>query len=145
MTRLLSVMANWPRRKKASRGVVATQLGLPRPALRKADCVVRDAFLARLINSSLISKGLNASNLRSVRMSAMTYSRVAVSISLEHMVVWTDARFTENNGRFAGSMSYLSALSQHHDQNHAPDREQGIADRVGDSVTKSRNLAFGTI
>jgi hypothetical protein len=29
-----SVSANWPRRKNASRGVVAIQFGLPRPALR---------------------------------------------------------------------------------------------------------------
>ena len=33
-TRLLSLIANCPRRKKASRGSVAIQLGLPRPALR---------------------------------------------------------------------------------------------------------------
>ena len=38
ITRLLSVMANWPSRKKPSRGVVAIQFGLPRPAFRKADC-----------------------------------------------------------------------------------------------------------
>ena len=50
ITRLLSVMANWPSRKKPSRGVVAIQLGLPRPALRKADCVVFDVFLASLIS-----------------------------------------------------------------------------------------------
>ena len=46
ITRLLSVMANWPSRKKPSRGVVATQLGLPRPAFRNADCVVREVFFA---------------------------------------------------------------------------------------------------
>src|SRR5207248_7172864 len=33
-TRLLSVTANCPRRKNASRGSVATQFGLPRPAFR---------------------------------------------------------------------------------------------------------------
>ena len=43
ITRLLSVQANWPSRKNASRGRVATQLGLPRPAFRNADCVVREA------------------------------------------------------------------------------------------------------
>ena len=36
MTRLLSVSANWPSRKNASRGVVAIQFGLPRPALSMA-------------------------------------------------------------------------------------------------------------
>ena len=33
-TRFDSCSANWPSRKNASRGVVATQFGLPRPALR---------------------------------------------------------------------------------------------------------------
>ncbi len=65
ITRRLSVTANWPSRKKPSRGVVAIQLGLPRPALRNADCVVREVFLASAISSSLISNGLSVSNLRS--------------------------------------------------------------------------------
>src|SRR5205814_9559894 len=72
ITRLLSVTANWPSRKNPSRGVVAIQLGLPRPAFRKADWVVLEVAFARLISSSLISKGLRASNFFSVRMSAMT-------------------------------------------------------------------------
>src|SRR5262249_56447375 len=71
-------------RKKPSRGVVATQLGLPRPALRNADCVVRDVFLASLISSSLISNGLRASNLRSVRMSVMPLSSRTNDRSEEH-------------------------------------------------------------
>ena len=33
-TRLLSMIANCPSRKNASRGSVAIQFGLPRPALR---------------------------------------------------------------------------------------------------------------
>ena len=48
ITRLLSVIANWPSRKKPSRGVVAIQLGLPRPALRKADCVVLRRLLGEV-------------------------------------------------------------------------------------------------
>jgi hypothetical protein len=40
------MIANWPSRKKPSRGVVAIQFGLPRPASRKADWVVLDASLA---------------------------------------------------------------------------------------------------
>src|SRR6185503_10707698 len=79
ITRLLSVMANWPSRKKPSRGVVAIQLGLPRPALRKADCVVLEVFLASWMSSSLISNGLKASNLRSVRISAMGRSQCSDS------------------------------------------------------------------
>ena len=57
MTRWLSVMANWPSKKKELRGSVAIQLGLPRPALRNADCVVLEVSLARLISSFLISNG----------------------------------------------------------------------------------------
>ena len=69
MTRVLSVIANWPSRKKPSRGRVAIQFGLPRPALRKArlDCeVVRRAIL---ISSSLISNGLSVSYLRRLMVS----------------------------------------------------------------------------
>ncbi len=62
ITRRLSVSANWPRRKKPSRGSVAIQFGLPRPALRNADCVVLDVFLASLASSSLISNGPIFSN-----------------------------------------------------------------------------------
>src|ERR1700741_2730564 len=69
MTRGLSVIANWPSRKKPSRGVVAIQLGLPRPALRNAVCVVREVFLASLISSSLISNGPNVSNFWSFKRS----------------------------------------------------------------------------
>src|ERR1700747_2013618 len=71
ITRLLSVIANWPSRKKPSRGVVAIQLGFPRPAFRNADCVVREACLASAISSSLISNGPNVSNLRSFMRSMM--------------------------------------------------------------------------
>jgi hypothetical protein len=66
------VRANWPRRKKPSRGSVAIQFGLPRPALRKAVCVVLDVFLASLISSSLISNGPILSNcVRSMAMGGL--------------------------------------------------------------------------
>src|SRR3974377_1332053 len=105
ITLLLSVMANWPSRKKPSRGVVATQLGLPRPAFRNADWVVRDVFLARLISSSLILNGLRASNLRSVMISVIT-------CSYQHGIadvagIW-EARLR------------LSHLGQQHDEDHSP-------------------------
>ena len=56
-TRLLSVMANCPSRKKASRGSVATQFGLPRPAFRKVSDDSSAAFVATLATKSLISNG----------------------------------------------------------------------------------------
>src|SRR6187551_2855172 len=56
-TRLHSVMANCPRRKNASRGSVATQFGLPRPAFRyesEFSCAVVEATFC---TKSLISNG----------------------------------------------------------------------------------------
>src|SRR5215510_5787820 len=139
ITRLLSVMANWPSRKKASRGVVAIQFGLPRPALRNADCVVRDVFLARLISSSLISKGLKASNFLRVRMSAMTYSWLQPCSDL--------GKDDQGVPNFVVRQCVFrrGALAQHHHQHHAPDRQQGVADGVGDRVAKPGNLALGAI
>src|SRR6185437_7317748 len=78
--RLLSVMANCPSKKKPSRGVVAIQFGLPRPAFRNAACVRFEVAFARLISSSLISKGLKASNFFRVKISAIGRSRALRSV-----------------------------------------------------------------
>jgi hypothetical protein len=48
-----------PSRKKASRGVVAIQFGLPRPALSIAALLALADSFAALMNMSLSSKGLN--------------------------------------------------------------------------------------
>ena len=56
-TRLLSVTANCPSRKNASRGSVATQFGLPRPAFRYEMDDSCAAFVATLARKSLISNG----------------------------------------------------------------------------------------
>src|SRR3982750_2587597 len=61
ITRRLSVIANCPRRKKASRGTVAIQLGFPRPALMKEVDDSADFACAALARKSLISKGLKTS------------------------------------------------------------------------------------
>src|SRR6266850_7964886 len=108
-TRLLSVMANWPRRKKASRGSVAIQLGLPRPAFRYAVDPAFEVFSAALARKSLISNGLRLSYSRRVR------------------------------------TSIVFLLRQHHDEDHAPDREQGIADGVGHGVAERGHLAVGPL
>src|SRR5262249_34890047 len=103
-------------RKKPSRGVVATQLGLPRPALRNADCVVREAFLARWINSSLISNGLKDSNLRSVRMSVTIYS------SWQAYSSPGGSADAVGDGRGQRRLwPTFPRLGQHHDQDHSPD------------------------
>jgi hypothetical protein len=67
MVRWLSVMANWPSRKKAERGSVAIQLGLPRPALRYAICEAFAVFAATFARSFLISNGLSVSYCCSVK------------------------------------------------------------------------------
>src|SRR4029453_1289262 len=61
-TRLLSVTANWPRRKNASRGSVATQFGLPRPAFRYDKEFSSAVFDATFWTKSLISNGPSLSN-----------------------------------------------------------------------------------
>src|SRR3989440_13032621 len=109
-TRLLSVIANWPSRKKASRGSVAIQLGLPRPAFRYVIDAAFEVLSAALIKKSLISKGLSVS-----------YSfRVRTSID-------------------------LFLLAQQNDEDHAPDRKQGIADGVGNGVAQRGHLALGAV
>ena len=41
--------------------------------------------------------------------------------------------------------SDLSASGQQHDDHHSPDRQQRVADRVGDGVAEPGNLALGAI
>src|SRR5882672_9794487 len=74
IVRRLSVMANWPSRKKPSRAAVAIQFGLPRPALRKATLLASLDLRASAISSSLISNGLNPSRRRSFRTSMCSSS-----------------------------------------------------------------------
>jgi len=74
------------KQENPSRGVVATQFGLPLPAFRKALCVVLEVFLASLISSSLISNGLKAAKFCSVKRSAMA-----------HLAVWRRDREVETN------------------------------------------------
>src|SRR4029077_1354715 len=61
-TRLLSVMANCPRRKNASRDSVATQFGLPRPAFRYDREDSSAEVDATFWTKSLISNGPSLSN-----------------------------------------------------------------------------------
>src|SRR5580765_713658 len=107
-TRLLSLTANCPSRKNASRGSVATQFGLPRPAFRyeiDASCAAFDATLAR---KSLISNGPNFSYCWYFRLCSMNVS------------------------------SGLSLLREQNDQDHAPNREQRVADGIGHCVAECR-------
>src|SRR6266436_848317 len=140
ITRVLSVSANWPSKKNPSRGVVAIQFGLPRPALRKADWVVLEVAFARLISSSLISKGLRASNFFSVRMSAMTCScflrdsggKLVTRVKLMSTALPVRAHC-------------FSPLSQQHHEHHAPYGQQRISNGVGDGIPQAWDLALGTV
>jgi hypothetical protein len=70
-------MANCPSREEASRGVVAIQLGFPRPALRNADCVVREVSPGQLDQLVLISNGLGVSKSRaSVHVSLLSQGSI---------------------------------------------------------------------
>src|SRR5580704_1057485 len=137
-TRLLSVTANCPSRKNPSRGVVAIQLGLPRPALRKADWVVLDVAFARLMSSSLISKGLKASNFFSVLMSAMDFSFSSPSTGCHNGEV-------DERGSRTRAHRNFSRLGQQDYQHHSPDRQQRVPDRVGHRITETGYLALGTV
>src|SRR5712675_2341936 len=111
-------MANWPNRKKPSRGVVEIQLGLPRPAFRNADCDVLEATLARSMSSFLISKGLKVSNFLSVRRSAMVSSCAGLLVQKRR-----ESREYRSHR--------VSRLSHQDDKNHSPDRQQRVSNRVG--------------
>src|SRR6266576_2828362 len=142
ITRLLSVSANCPSRKNPSRGVVAIQLGLPRPALRKADWVARDVAFASLMSSSLISNGLRASNFFSVRMSAITCSSFFAGIRRQI----SPYEGVLMSGAFAvRAHQDLSPLGQQNYQHHAPDGQQRVSDGIGDGVTETGNLALGAV
>ena len=55
---------DWPSEKKASRGVVAVQLGLPRPALRKSEGLPAAVSLAAVMRKSFNSNGLSFASVR---------------------------------------------------------------------------------
>src|SRR5437660_2816015 len=115
-TRLLSVIANCPSRKNASRGSVATQFGLPRPAFRYERDDSSADFDATLARKSLISNGPSFSYFWSVN-SSMDSPR--------------------------GLVDETRALGKHQNYDQAPQREQRVADRVGHCIAEHRNVAIG--
>src|SRR4029079_9692413 len=86
------------------------------------DCEVFVLFFARSISSFLISKGLSVSNLRSVRRSAIEFLRVLIVSENEKVL-----------------------LGHEHDENHAPDRQQGVPNGIGNRIPEPWDLTFGTI
>src|SRR5436190_4435835 len=75
--RLASSTAKRPKEKKPSRGVVAVQLGLPRPALRKRAGFPAAVSFAMVMMKSLSSNGLRP---RSARISSRDV-RVALRLA----------------------------------------------------------------
>src|SRR5438477_854833 len=119
-TRLLSVTANCPNKKNASRGAVATQFGLPRPAFRYEREFSCADFVANLATKSLISNGPN-------------FSYCLRFMSIDFLLL---------------SLAFPSLLfksRQQHDDDHAPNSEQGVANGVGDGVAERGDLALGLV
>src|ERR1700736_3378209 len=93
------------------------------------------------MSSSLISKGLRASNFRNVIMSAMTCSsffglrRQGRHKKVKWMSTALPVRAREG----------FSPLGQQNYQHHAPDGQQRVSDCVSDGVTQSGNLALGPV
>src|SRR5688572_10808795 len=85
------------------------------------------AFEATFARKSLISKGPSFSYFLSVRASSVSVSTSmdSSSLSLDRERGW--------------------ASRQQHDQSHAPDCQQRVADGVGHRVAKGRYLALGLI
>src|SRR5690349_10745680 len=118
-TRLHSVIANCPSRKNASRGSVATQFGLPRPAFRYDIEDSRAAFEATFCRKSLISNGPSFSYCLRFKSFIRCSSRI----------------------RCAGTCD----SRKQHDHDHAPDRQQRVPHGIRDGVAERRDLAFGLV
>src|SRR5258706_12901372 len=112
-----SARANLPNKKNASRGSVAIQFGLPRPAFSICAVACCAVSLARWIRLSFSSKGDSLE-------SALCSSRVVLS-------------------SIVGSPHWR--LRQQYDDDHPPDREQCVAHGVGDGVAERRHLALRLI
>src|SRR5438105_5871172 len=126
-TRLLSVTANCPNRKNASRGAVATQFGLPRPAFRYEREFSCADFVASLATKSLISNGPNFSYC----LRFMSIDLILVSLAFSSFL-------------FQSCVENVR-LRKQHDDNHAPDGEQGVANGVGHGVAERGDLALGLV
>ena len=141
MSRLLSVMANWPSRKKPSRGVVATQFGLPRPAFRNADCVVFDVALGQV--DQLVLDLERAQSLEFLQRHKVGHDFLLfLRDSVDGGVMKGKSMSTASR---AHAHQDFSPLGQQNDQHHSPDRQQRVPDRVGHRVTEPGNLTLGTV
>src|SRR5262252_5205448 len=125
--RRVSSIAKRSRVPNASRGVVQSQFGLPRPALSIGPWPSFSDSDASSMSLSFSSKGLSFS-------SAFCSARVVFAVFV-----------------FVGIVSSLSnrvdsvSSRQEHDDDHTPDREERVADGVGDGVPEGGDLALGLI
>src|SRR5437762_5755567 len=142
-TRLLSVTANCPRRKNASRGSVASQFGLPRPAFISDREFSSAVFDATLWTKSLISNGPSLSNSFSFAVSDNRRLRRGgcplAFAGREGLRVFVIVFFAVE------SCSENVFSRQQHDNDHAPDCQQGVPYGVGNGVAERWNLALGLV
>src|SRR5438477_2947332 len=60
-------------------------------------------------------------------------------------ITWIRRRFISPDfGCFEGELPAV-ALGQQHDEDHSPDHQQRVSDRVSHGVTQSRNLTLGAV
>src|SRR6476469_7621286 len=142
-TRLLSVTANCPRRKNPSRGSVATQFGLPRPAFRYDREESTADFEATFWTKSLISNGPSFSNSFSLEVS--DNARLVRGACPFAFAAGADLLFFVIFSFAVKSCAENSASREQQDDDHAPDGEQRVADSVGNGVTERRDLALGLV
>src|SRR4029453_16722729 len=135
-TRLLSVTANCPRRKNASRGSVATQFGLPRPAFRY-DREFSSAVLdATFWTKSLISNGPSLSNSFSLPLSdngRLPRRACPLAFAVREDLLFVVIVFFVVESRWKNVFS-----REQHDDDHAPDGEESGAHGVRDGVANGR-------
>src|SRR5213592_1908749 len=120
-TRLLSVTANCPRRKNASRGSVATQFGLPRPAFRYDKEFSSAVFDSTFCTKYLISNGPSLSN--SFRLALSDIVRLRRLVCRLAFETREDFLFVVIVFFAVEACSENVFSRQQHDDDHAPDGE----------------------
>src|SRR6478609_8286151 len=139
-TRLHSVMANCPRRKKPSRGSVATQFGLPRPAFRYDREESMADFEATFWTKSLISNGPSLSN--SFSLAVSDNARLVRCVCPFVFAAGEDLLFFFIVFFAVKSRAGKATSRKQQDNDHAPDRQKGIAHGIGNCVAERRDLAL---
>src|SRR5262245_66036186 len=126
----------------ASRGVVQSQFGLPRPAFSIGNWPSFSVSEASSMSLSFSSKGLS---LRGAFCSARVVFRffVLMGIVKSPLIRCRSIYLSPFERREHDAASDSSRQEQ--DNDHAPYREQRVADGVGDGVPEGRHLTLGLV